>query len=106
MSNIINLSEQNYAGAPDGYSCMVRIIAVSDGSPTHRAVFPTLIGAFPIRIHIPFLTEVTKLLYILREELQPQQEYADWMNMQKLLCMKDPDTYPMRIVGFHIILET
>ena len=28
------------------------------------------------------------------------------MNMQKLLCMKDPDTYPMRIVGFHIILET
>ena len=32
----------------------------------HRAVFPTLIGAFPIRIHIPFLTEVTKLLYILR----------------------------------------
>ena len=40
------------------------------------------------------------------EELQPQQEYADWMNMQKLLCLKDPDTYPMRIVGFHIILET
>ena len=22
--------------------------------------------------------------------------------MQKLLCLKDPDTYPMRIVGFHI----
>ena len=34
-----------------------------------------------------------------------QQEYEDWMNMQKLLCLKDPDTYPMRIVGFHIILE-
>ncbi len=37
----------------------------------HRAVFPTLIGAFPIRIHIPFLTEVTKLLYILRVVTPP-----------------------------------
>ena len=35
-----------------------------------------------------------------------QQGYADWMNMQKLLYLKDLDTYPMRIVGFHIILET
>ena len=24
----------------------------------------------------------------------------------KLLCLKDPDTYPMQIVDFHIILET
>ena len=24
----------------------------------------------------------------------------------EILCLKDPDTYPMRIVGFHIILET
>ena len=39
-------------------------------------------------------------------KLQLQQEYEDWMNMQKLLCLKDPDTYPMRIVGFHIISET
>ena len=23
-----------------------------------------------------------------------------------LLCLKDPDTYPMQIVDFHIILET
>ena len=28
------------------------------------------------------------------------------MNMQKLLCLKDLDTYPMQIVGFLIILET
>ena len=28
------------------------------------------------------------------------------MNMLKLLCLKDPDTYPMQIVDFHIILET
>ena len=40
------------------------------------------------------------------EELQLQQGYADWMNMQKLLYLKNLDTYPMRIVGFHIILET
>ena len=33
-------------------------------------------------------------------------EHADWMNTQKLLCLKDPDTYPMQIVDFHIILET
>ena len=39
-------------------------------------------------------------------ELQLQQEYEDWMNMQKLLCLKDLDTYPMQIVGFLIILET
>ena len=28
------------------------------------------------------------------------------MSMLKLLCLKDPDTYPMQIVDFHIILET
>ena len=31
---------------------------------------------------------------------------TDRMRMLKLLCLKDPDTYPMRIVGFHIISET
>ena len=30
---MINLSEQNHAGTPDGYSCMVRTIAVSAESP-------------------------------------------------------------------------
>jgi len=38
-------------------------------------------------------------------ELQPQQGYADWTNMLKLLYLKDLDTYLMQIVGFHTILE-
>ena len=33
-------------------------------------------------------------------ELQLQQEYEDWMNMQKLLCLKNPDTYPIETYNF------
>ena len=59
----------------------------------------------PCRMVVPIVEEIASEA-VQPEELQLQQEYEDWMNMQKLLCLKDLDTYPMRIVGFHIILET
>ena len=38
-----------------------------------------------------------------RRGLQQQQEYADWMNMHRLLSLKEQDISPMQTVDCRII---